>query len=144
LKAELGLFQPFYEVTSLLRSFSITLLSLAFLLSASGQGPSKRNSGGRPFHNEAERAARWKPVAMPYHRAALTPREQQMVAKLADACRLMDTLYWQQSDLGGLAVYRVTQNATLARLFSIMGSRYDYLNLNDSLFVGKVHPREYN
>jgi hypothetical protein len=26
----------------------------------------------------------------------------------------------------------------------IMGSRYDYLNLNDSLFVGKVHPREYN
>ena len=125
----------------MLRSISVTLfLSLALMLSASGQGPSKRNAGGRPFHNEAERAARWKPVAMPYHRAALTPREQLMVAKLADACRLMDTLYWQQSDLGGLAVYRVTQNETLARLFSIMGSRYDLLAENETFLGEAVMP----
>ena len=131
-----------------LRAISITLcLSLAVLLPAAAQapagrgpsdrGPSPRNAGGRPFHNEAERAAHWKPVAIPYHRAALTPRDQQMVAKLADACRLMDMLYWHQSDLGGWAVYRVTQSEVLARLFNIMGSRYDLLEENET-FLGEA------
>ena len=121
----------------MLRKISITFLSFALLLSASGQVPTRRNAGGRPFHNEAERAARWKPVAMPYRSASLTPDEKQMVAKLADACRLMDTLYWQQSDLGGWAVYRVTQSPVLAQLFSIMGSRYDLLEENET-FLGEA------
>ena len=100
-----------FSIPPLLRAVSINLcLSLAVLLPAVGQAPAKRIAGGRPFRNEAERAARWKPVPMPYRRAELTASEQQMVVKLADACRLMDTLYWQQSDLGGLAVYRVTHN----------------------------------
>ncbi len=89
-----------------------------------------RNAGGRPVHNEEDRAARWKPVTVPYRRAGLTAREQQMVAKLADACRRMDTLYWQQSDLGGWAMQRVTQSAVMARLFGIMGSRWDLLSDN--------------
>ncbi len=77
---------------------------------------------------------------MRYHRAALTPRDQQMVAKLADACRLMDTLYWHQSDLGGWAMVRVTQSPVLAKLFNIMGSRYDLLEENETFLGEAVMP----
>jgi len=89
-----------------------------------------RNAGGRPVHNEAERASYWKPVAVPYRKAGLTPREQLMVAKLADACRLMDQVYWHQSDLGGYAMYHTTQSAVLAKLFAINGSRWDLIDEN--------------
>ena len=90
----------------------------------------ERNAGGRPIHNEAERAARWKVVAVPYSRAGLTPAEQQMIAKLADACHLMDEIYLRQSDLGGWALFHTTQNADLYRLFSINGSRWDLADRN--------------
>ena len=106
------------------------LLCIALLAQASGQVPARRNAGGRPEHNEAERAARWKTVRMPYERTGLSTREQQMVAKLADACQLMDELFWHQSDLGGWAVYRVTQSPVLAKLFGVMGSRWDLLDDN--------------
>jgi len=84
-------------------------------------------------HNEAERVARWKPVAMPYVRTGLTPRQQQMIAKLADACHLLDTLYWHQSDLGGWAVYHVTANPVMERLFAINGSRWDLADRNSPI-----------
>jgi hypothetical protein len=89
-----------------------------------------RNGGGRPLHNEAERAAYWKSVPVPYNKARLTAREQQMVAKLADACRLLDELYWHQSDLGGWAMYHTTQSAVLKKLFAINGSRWDLVDEN--------------
>ena len=97
------------------------------------QFATERNNGGRPVHNEAERVARWKPVAMPYARAGLTARQQQMIAKLADACHLMDTLYWHQSDLGGWAVYHVTANPVMERLFAINGSRWDLADRNSPI-----------
>ena len=53
-----------------------------------------------------------------------------MIAKLADACHLMDTLYWHQSDLGGWAIYHVTQNPVMDRLFAINGSRWDLAHRN--------------
>jgi hypothetical protein len=117
-------------------TFKFRLASLALFLcivvpaQISGQVPARRNAGGRPAHNEAERAARWKIVAIPYERTGLSSREQQMVAKLADACRLMDELYWHQSDLGGWAVYRATQSPVLDKLFGVMGSRWDLLDDN--------------
>jgi hypothetical protein len=89
-----------------------------------------RNAGGRPVHNEAERASYWKSVVVPYRKAGLTARDQQMVAKLADACRLMDQLYWHQSDLGGYEMYHTTQSAVLKKLFAINGSRWDLLDEN--------------
>jgi hypothetical protein len=89
-----------------------------------------RNAGGRPVHNEAERASYWKTVVVPYRTTGLTPRDQQMVAKLADACRLMDQLYWHQSDLGGYEMYHTTQSAVLAKLFAINGSRWDLVDEN--------------
>lgn len=96
----------------------------------------QRNAGGRPVHDEAALAAKWKPVPMAFHREVLTAREQQMVAKLADACRLMDQLYWQQSDLGGWAMYHGTQSPVMARLFEINGSRWDLVTENVP-FVGE-------
>ncbi len=89
--------------------------------------------GGRPIHNEAKRAARWKVVAMPYSRAGLTTAEQQMIARLADACHQMDEIYLHQSDLGGWAIYHATQNADLYRLFSIDGSRWDLADQNSPI-----------
>jgi hypothetical protein len=125
------LFNLICEVSFRFRTVSLSfLLCTALLAQISGQVPARRNAGGRPVHDEAERAARWKSVAMPYARAGLSTREQQMVAKLADACRLMDELYWHQSDLGGWAVYRVTQSPALAKLFGVMGSRWDLLDDN--------------
>ena len=96
----------------------------------SGVPPAERNAGGRPFHNEAERAAKWKVVAMPYSRAGLTTAEQQMIAKLADACHLLDEIYLHQSDLGGWAIYHATSNADMYRLFSINGSRWAWADRN--------------
>jgi hypothetical protein len=131
LKKRIRFFDPHHEIRSVFRAVSFILLFCFVLLAqASGQAPARRNAGGRPEHNEAERAARWKTVVMPYARAGLSTREQQMVAKLADACRLMDELFWHQSDLGGWAVYRVTQSPVLAKLFGVMGSRWDLLDVN--------------
>jgi hypothetical protein len=97
---------------------------------ARAEGRYPRNSGGRPVHNEVERASYWKTVRVPYNQAGLTPRERQMVAKLADACRLLDQVYWQQSDLGGYWMYHTTQSAALEKLFSINGSRWDLIDNN--------------
>ena len=93
------------------------------------------NDDALSVHSEAKRAAQWKDVVIPYDRDGLSPAEQQMVIKLADACRLMDEVYWQQSDLHGLAIYRETQSPMLAKLFGVMGDRWDLLEDN-APFVG--------
>jgi hypothetical protein len=103
---------------------------------ARAESRTPRNAGGRPVHNEAERAAYWKSVPVGYNKAGLTAREQQMVAKLADACRLLDELYWHQSDLGGWAMYHTTQSAVLKKLFAINGSRWDLVDENFP-FIGE-------
>jgi hypothetical protein len=100
------------------------------------QAATGRNSAGRPIHNEAERAARWRPIKVPFNRGGLSPREQQMVAKLADACRLLDELYLHASDLGGYEMYHTTQSPELLRLFEINGSRWDLLDRNEP-FIGE-------
>jgi hypothetical protein len=78
----------------------------------------------------AERLAQWKPVDMPFHSSGLSPREIQMVDKLVEACRLLDNVYWRQSDLQGLEMLKTTPDATLKRLLVIMGSRWDLLDEN--------------
>jgi hypothetical protein len=77
----------------------------------------------------AERLAKWKRVDMPLA-AGLSPKEHQMVDKLADACRLLDEIFWRQSDLAGLELYRTTNDPTMKRLLGIMGSRWDLLDEN--------------
>jgi hypothetical protein len=78
----------------------------------------------------AERLARWKPVEMPFQSARLSAKERQMVEKLVEASRLLDDVYWRQSDLTGLALYQSTTDAKLKRLLMIMGCRWDLLDEN--------------
>jgi hypothetical protein len=78
----------------------------------------------------AERLAHWKPVEMPFHSSGLSSKEIQMIDKLVEACRLLNDVYWRQSDLDGLALLKSTPDATLRRLLMIMGSRFDLLDEN--------------
>ncbi len=78
----------------------------------------------------AARLARWKNVDMPFHSAGLTSRERQMVDKLVEASRLLDDVYWRQSDLDGLALYKTTEDPALKTLLTIMGGRWDLIDEN--------------
>jgi hypothetical protein len=81
------------------------------------------------------RLAKWKNVDMPFHSTGLTGRERQMVDKLVEACRLLDDIYWRQSDLDGLALYKTTTNPALKTLLMIMGGRWDLID-NNHPFAG--------
>jgi hypothetical protein len=111
--------------------------SILIALLANAAAMSAQNAGGRPFHNEAERLARWKAVEMPFHSTGLSARERQMAEKLVEACRLLDDVFWRQSDLGGLALYKGTRSATLKDLLGIMGSRWDLVDQNRP-FIGEA------
>jgi hypothetical protein len=88
-----------------------------------------------------QRLARFRQVQMPFHAAGLTPREQKMVAKLVDACRYMDDIFWRQVDPEGLELYQSLEKSTdpktieLRRYLWINGSRFDFLDANKP-FVG--------
>ena len=60
-----------------------------------------------------------------------------MVSKLVEACQLLDNIYWRQSDMAGLALYKSTGSPTLKDLFYIMGSRYDLIDENRP-FLGET------
>jgi hypothetical protein len=93
-------------------------------------------AGAALAQTPAGRLARWKPVEMPFHAESLSGKERQMVEKLVDACRLLNDVYWRQSDRAGLALYKSTRDETLRRLFAIMGSRWDLLDENRP-FIGQ-------
>lgn len=88
------------------------------------------------------RLAKFKPVEMPFDRAGLSEREQEMLAKLVDAANCMERIYWRQSDPEGLQLYGRLEKSSdpldkkVLRLMKINGSRYDLI---DELhpFVGK-------
>ena len=58
---------------------------------------------------------------MPFHSSTLSPKEIQMVNKLVDACRLLDSVYRRQSDIEGLKLLQSTRDPILRRLLMIMG-----------------------
>jgi hypothetical protein len=99
-------------------------------------GLAQTNAGGRPVHNEAERLAKWKRVEMPFPSQGVSAREKQMLEKLVDACTLLDDIFWRQSDLGGLAMYKGTRSPVLKDLFYVMGSRWDLIDENRP-FIGE-------
>jgi hypothetical protein len=82
----------------------------------------------QPAANIAERLARWKAVQMPFHSEGMTAREKQMVDKLVEACRLLNNVYWRQSDKEGLALYLKTTDPQIKQLLNINGSRWDLLD----------------
>src|SRR5581483_11652458 len=77
-----------------------------------------------------ERLAKWKPVQMPYHSEGQTARERQLVEKLVDASRYMESIYWRQSDPEGLQLLRTTTDPKIRRLLVIHGGRFDLLDEN--------------
>ncbi len=89
----------------------------------------------QPARTPAQRLAQWKQVSMPFRSTGLSTAEIQMVDKLVDACRLLDDVYWRQSDLAGLALYKTTKDKTIKELLTIMGGRWDLLDANKP-FVG--------
>ena len=115
----------------------IRFLWLAAVLLAGAFAFQAQNSGGRPIHNEAERLTRWKPVEMPYRAAGLSVRERRMIEKLVEACQLLDSVYWRQSDYGGLQVYKATRDATMKSLLGVMGGRWDLIDGNH-FFLGEM------
>lgn len=72
---------------------------------------------------------------MPFNPAGLDERQRQVVQKLVDASRLMESIYWRQSDPEGLALYRSTKDPELRRLLMINGGRFDLIDENKP-FVG--------
>jgi hypothetical protein len=83
----------------------------------------------------AQRLAQWKTVEMPAPSASLSTREREMMSHLVDACRLLNEVYWQQSDRAGRRLYESTTDPSLKRLLGIMGSRWDLIDENRP-FVG--------
>jgi hypothetical protein len=88
-----------------------------------------------------ERLAKWKPVLMPFHPEGLTSNEIKVVQKLVQATRLLENIFWRQSDPDGLSLYQQLngsahkQDQQVRRLLFINGSRYDLLEENKP-FIG--------
>ncbi len=87
--------------------------------------------------------AKFKPVQMPFDSSHLSAREQQMVAKLVEACQNLESIYWRQSDPEGLELYhalaasRDPKDIALRRYLRINGSRFDLIK-NNAPFVGTL------
>jgi hypothetical protein len=80
--------------------------------------------------------ARWKRVPMPFEASGLSARERQLVAKLVEASRYVEDIFWRQSDPEGLRLLTTgAQDAGLHRLLMINGSRFDLIDGNRP-FVG--------
>jgi peptidase M49-like protein len=95
-----------------------------------------------PIHGDiAAQVAKFKLVAMPYSVQGLSQAERDMVNKLVDASRQLESIYWRQSDPKGLQLVKQlegcnqVQNQKLRRFLIINGSRYDLLEDNKP-FVG--------
>ncbi len=74
--------------------------------------------------------ARSKQVRMPFDASAFAPRERRLVAKLVEASRYLEDIFWRQSDPEGLKLLRSTHDSKLRRLLMINGSRFDLINGN--------------
>ena len=82
-----------------------------------------------------QRLAKWKPVRMPYDTAGLDAKQKQVIDKLVQASRYMESIYWRQSDPEALELYKTTRDPKLKRFLMINGSRYDLIDGNKP-FVG--------
>ena len=107
---------------------NLVLFAVGALLALSGLA-----GAAVPESDYASQLAKFRTVNMPYDAASLTPRQRQLVSKLAEATRLLDELFWQQSDPQGLVLYRSLARSSkpgdqqLRRLLRINGGRYDLI-----------------
>jgi hypothetical protein len=95
-----------------------------------------------PNENIAAQLSKFRRVNMPLATAGLTAKEKQLVQKLVDASRILESIYWRQSDRAGLALYTGLAGCTSAsdknvrHFLLINGSRYDLLNEHKP-FIGQ-------
>jgi len=95
-----------------------------------------------PNTNISAQLAKFKQVQMPAATGGLSPREKQLVQKLVDASRLIESIYWRQSDRAGLALFKGLAGCTgkterdIRHFLVINGSRYDLL-AEHRPFIGK-------
>jgi len=95
-----------------------------------------------PTENIASQLSKFKQVQMAAATDGLTQREKQLVQKLVDASRLIESIYWRQSDLAGLALYKGLGGCTgkterdIRHFLVINGSRYDLLEEHKP-FIGR-------
>jgi len=114
------------------------------MLTASGQGSAQPTcvKHDPPNENIAAQLAKFKQVSMPAATAGLSSREKQLVQKLVEASRLIESIYWRQSDRAGLALYTGIAGCSskadrdIRRFLVINGSRYDLLEEHKP-FIGK-------
>ena len=95
-----------------------------------------------PVHEDlAAQVAKFKMVSMPFSVVGLDEQERKMVYKLVDAARLLESIYWRQSDPKALELLKrllgcdQVKSQKLRRFLTINGSRYDLLEENKP-FVG--------
>src|SRR5690242_5230886 len=73
-----------------------------------------------------QRLAKWQRVRMPFRQERLTIRERKMVAKLVDASRQLEEIYWRQVDPEGLSLYQSLAGSTNPRDTKLR--RYVWIN----------------
>jgi len=94
----------------------------------------------------ARRIAQWQTVEMPFRSQGLTPREVRMIAKLADAARQLESIYWRQSDPYALTLHAQLKGSGAARDQQILrylflnGGQYDLLDGNRSFLTREAAP----
>jgi len=125
------------------KTLSAIVIGLGMLTASSQMSPQATCvKHDPPNENVAAQLAKFKRVQMSAATTGLTPREKQLVQKLVDASRLIESIYWRQSDRAGLALVQGLAGCTaqtdrdIRRFLVINGSRYDLLAENKP-FIGK-------
>jgi hypothetical protein len=94
----------------------------------------------------ARRIARWPTVEIPFRSRGLTPRQLKMIAKLVEAARQIDAIYWRQSDPYALTLAAqlkgsgAARDQQILRYLSINGGQYDLLDGLRSFINGDPAP----
>ena len=136
------------------QGFLLSLLLTVFMISSTSAQKSKKprtmtGSAARGaaastmtvVPDLAQRLAKFRRVDMPFHSAGLTAREKKLVAKLVDASRYLEDIYWRQSDPEALTLYqslaasKSPRDQELRHYLWINGSRFDLIEDNQP-FVG--------
>src|SRR3954469_17908256 len=92
-----------------------TRISFVLFLLVTGSGWSAAPELPNVAPDIAARLAKFRPVDMPFDRHQLTERDRKLFDKLVEACQLLDTIYWHQSDIQGWDLFNALKDSTRAR-----------------------------
>jgi hypothetical protein len=136
------------------RPFLLVTITAALAVAAFSQttpAPKKKYPVGGSYPSGAnvkvvpdldKRLAKFKAVQMPFNTAGLTAREVKLVNKLVEASRMIDSIYWRQSDPDGLTLLQQLQGSKdelgkkIHRFLFINGSRFDLIRENEPFILG--------